>query len=118
MVVGIVIAVVIVVGVPVVWKFTENSRRMAKLLDNNKVATELAESVAGMDFDEVGYLFEIQSPNRIQAAFIKIVTNLKLYKAYMPATLFAAQDDRNPVQTTRQLLQLRIKDIRQITERR
>eukprot|EP00759_Apiculatamorpha_spiralis_P054416 PhF_6_TR6932/c2_g2_i4/m.10136 len=62
---------------------------MAKLLDNNKVATELAEAVALMDFDEVAYLDSIESPTRIQTAFIKIVGALKTMKAFMPATLFA-----------------------------
>jgi len=71
----------------------ENSRRLAKLLNDDKVALELAESVASMDFEAVSYLDDIHSPTRIQSAFIKIVSVLKMLRPYLPQHLLAKQID-------------------------
>jgi hypothetical protein len=101
MIVGIIIAVVVVLSIPFLWRLTANHRRLAALLDNNKVATELAEAVADMDFDGVAYLDDIQQPNRIQSAFIKIVQALRQYKSYMPAAMFVTEnDDRDDIADT------------------
>jgi len=93
LIVGVVIAGLVVISVPVVWKLTENQRRMRKLLNNDKIASDLATSIAEMDFESVQILYTVEKPSRIQQAFIRIVERLKEYKAYMPATLFAEDDD-------------------------
>jgi len=95
LIIGIVIAVLFVISLPIVWKFTENSRRMAKLLDNNKVATELAVSVSNLQFDEVAYLDDIEKPTKIQASFIKIVKSLKEFRNFMPASLTGNVDSND-----------------------
>eukprot|EP00759_Apiculatamorpha_spiralis_P037849 PhF_6_TR37498/c0_g1_i3/m.55360 len=93
LIVGVMIGGLTVLLLPLIWYGTRNYRKMRKLLDNNKVATELAESIANLKFDEVQYLDNIENPTRIQKAFISIVSNIKVYKSYMPQTLFAAPDD-------------------------
>jgi len=92
-VLGLVGGVLVLGAAQYLWKYTENSRRLAKLLNNDKVATELAESVASMDFEAVSYLDEIKEPTRIQSAFIKIVSVLKLLRPYLPQHLLAKQID-------------------------
>eukprot|EP00759_Apiculatamorpha_spiralis_P036891 PhF_6_TR37081/c3_g1_i2/m.54356 len=67
---GVVFGAVVAMLIPIVWKLTENRRHLSTLLDNDKVATELAEATAIMDFEGVAYLDEIKNPTRIQLAFI------------------------------------------------
>eukprot|EP00759_Apiculatamorpha_spiralis_P017212 PhF_6_TR23299/c0_g1_i1/m.32877 len=85
----------VLIASPFAWRYSEHYRKMRKLLDNEKVAIELAESVAIMDFASVEYLKSIVSPTRIQSAFIKIVDNLQQFKSYMPKTLFASNQPEN-----------------------
>eukprot|EP00760_Papus_ankaliazontas_P003261 PhM_4_TR11522/c0_g1_i1/m.92829 len=82
-------AAIIMFIVVVTWKYTESRRQMWRLHRSDRVATELAESVARMDFGSLGYLEMIEHPTRIQTAFIEIVRALKEYRSYMPASLFA-----------------------------
>jgi len=56
--------------------------------------SELAESVASMEFHSVSYLDDIQSPTRIQSAFIKIVSVLKLLRPYLPQHLLVPDSPR------------------------
>eukprot|EP00759_Apiculatamorpha_spiralis_P056262 PhF_6_TR7987/c1_g1_i3/m.12241 len=96
MVVCVVVGILVVIAIPVGWKMSANHRRMALLLNNDRVATELAESISTMSLEDVEYLNEISEPTRIQAAFIKIVKTLKEYRSYLPASLLnvnAGADD-------------------------
>eukprot|EP01062_Namystynia_karyoxenos_P067523 TRINITY_DN614_c0_g1_i1.p1 TRINITY_DN614_c0_g1~~TRINITY_DN614_c0_g1_i1.p1 ORF type:complete len:939 (+),score=268.43 TRINITY_DN614_c0_g1_i1:37-2853(+) len=83
----------LVIVPPLVFVFTRQSRRMRALYNNNRVAEECAESIAAMRLDEVGWIEDIPNPNKIQLAFVKIVSVLKQYKSYLPASLFAMQGD-------------------------
>ena len=79
---------VLLVGVPiVVWKTTANTRKLAALYNNNKVAEDCAAHIAAMDLEEADYILEIQNPNRIQRSFMDIITNLKEYRKYLPQSL-------------------------------
>eukprot|EP00759_Apiculatamorpha_spiralis_P001537 PhF_6_TR10555/c0_g1_i4/m.16778 len=99
-VVGTILGGLLLLSAPIAWKYTENRRRLRKLLNNEKVATELAEAVALMDFESVSYLDEIDEPTRIQAAFKKIVFTLQEAKNYMPQTLFAKDEEPAPADVT------------------
>ena len=65
---------------------------ITKLRSNNEMAEDLAKAVALMDLDEVQYLFSLDNPTRIQAAFIMIVSMMKQYRAYLPAALLVLDD--------------------------
>eukprot|EP01062_Namystynia_karyoxenos_P067526 TRINITY_DN614_c0_g1_i4.p1 TRINITY_DN614_c0_g1~~TRINITY_DN614_c0_g1_i4.p1 ORF type:complete len:928 (+),score=268.96 TRINITY_DN614_c0_g1_i4:94-2877(+) len=84
---------VLVIAPLLIFLFTRQSRRMQALYNNNRVAEECAESIAAMRLDEVGWIEDIPHPNRIQLSFVRIVSVLKQYKSYLPASLFAMQGD-------------------------
>eukprot|EP00759_Apiculatamorpha_spiralis_P042410 PhF_6_TR40487/c0_g1_i1/m.60554 len=71
--------------------FFRHQRKLNKLLHDDIIATELAESVAMMNFEKVSYLQTITNPTRIQKAFIRIVDELVFMKSYIPPALFATQ---------------------------
>lgn len=83
---ALVVAVVALVAtaVPVVWRMTENQRRIAALYNNNRVAEESAEHIATMELDQLDWLFALREPNRIQAAFMRIIQNLTEYRKFLP----------------------------------
>eukprot|EP00759_Apiculatamorpha_spiralis_P024774 PhF_6_TR27968/c1_g1_i2/m.41339 len=74
----------LVIAVPAAWHMTKSQRHLRKVLDNNKVATELAEAVATLDFEGVAYLHSIEHPNRMQRAFLRIVEQLTNLRAFIP----------------------------------
>lgn len=75
------------------WKQTAAQRRIKKLFDNNRVAEECAENIASMQLDMLDFLFELENPNRIQAAFMSIVQSLKMYRDFMPASLLGGDEE-------------------------
>eukprot|EP01063_Lacrimia_lanifica_P028335 TRINITY_DN4114_c0_g1_i1.p1 TRINITY_DN4114_c0_g1~~TRINITY_DN4114_c0_g1_i1.p1 ORF type:complete len:1174 (+),score=400.37 TRINITY_DN4114_c0_g1_i1:70-3591(+) len=85
--------VLVVVAAALAWWRSGTYRKMRKLRDTNKMATELAVAVAQMDFQAVAYLESIDRPTKIQLAFIEIVQSLQMMKAYIPRSLFVEPDD-------------------------
>ena len=89
MVVGIVLGVVVLLAVPLAWKMTEKQRRINALFNNNKVAEECAVAVMDLRLSDLDYLNDLPSPNTIQAAFIAIARQMKMYMEFMPKNLIA-----------------------------
>lgn len=90
---GVAGALVIVISGVAVWRLTETRRRLAKLYDNNRVAEESAEKIAMMQLEQLDWLFNLSSPNRIQASFMSIIQNLKVYREFMPSTALALDEE-------------------------
>ena len=80
-------------GVHRIFYARRTEATITKLRSNNEMAEDLAKAVALMDLDEVQYLFSLDNPTRIQAAFIMIVSMMKQYRAYLPAALLVKDCD-------------------------
>eukprot|EP00759_Apiculatamorpha_spiralis_P018501 PhF_6_TR24833/c0_g1_i2/m.34247 len=93
LIIGIIAAGVVLIGVPVAWKLTANHRHVNKLLSNENMATDLAESIAEMNFDQISYIYDVQNPTRVQSAFIKIIENLKHLRKFIPANVLTTDSD-------------------------
>eukprot|EP01065_Artemidia_motanka_P011746 TRINITY_DN16396_c0_g1_i3.p1 TRINITY_DN16396_c0_g1~~TRINITY_DN16396_c0_g1_i3.p1 ORF type:complete len:956 (+),score=209.60 TRINITY_DN16396_c0_g1_i3:77-2944(+) len=85
----------ITAAAPVVWAFTVQQRRIRHLHNNNTVAEKCAESIAAMRLEEVEYILRIERPNRIQQAFVQIITVLREYRTFLPQQLLYATDPSN-----------------------
>ena len=48
------------------------------------IATQCAEAIAVLQFEQVAYLRDLPSPNRVQMAFIHIIAILSEVKKYVP----------------------------------
>eukprot|EP01060_Flectonema_neradi_P031994 TRINITY_DN5001_c1_g1_i8.p1 TRINITY_DN5001_c1_g1~~TRINITY_DN5001_c1_g1_i8.p1 ORF type:complete len:1037 (+),score=148.50 TRINITY_DN5001_c1_g1_i8:54-3113(+) len=98
---GIVGAVVVIIGIVVLWFTTKQQRKMTALYNNNRVATECADAIAWMRLDEVSYLSKLPNPNKIQRAFIKIINTLEEYKNYMPSSLLVESESESEASSDR-----------------
>eukprot|EP00667_Euglena_gracilis_P000749 EG_transcript_749 len=87
------IAVVVSLGLAAcawwVWRITEHNRVMRKKFSNDNVAESCAEAIARFDLAALEWLQEVKEPNKIQRAFLAIVTLLTEVKPYMPDQLLA-----------------------------
>eukprot|EP00759_Apiculatamorpha_spiralis_P022891 PhF_6_TR26726/c1_g1_i3/m.39158 len=68
-------------------------REFEAIMQAHDTAVDAATAIANMDLEAVSYLKELKEPNPIQKSFIKIVDCLIQYRAYLPASLYAAQND-------------------------
>eukprot|EP01065_Artemidia_motanka_P043522 TRINITY_DN6046_c1_g1_i2.p1 TRINITY_DN6046_c1_g1~~TRINITY_DN6046_c1_g1_i2.p1 ORF type:complete len:2070 (+),score=374.98 TRINITY_DN6046_c1_g1_i2:1898-8107(+) len=92
--VGGAMALTLVVLGPAAWRMRQQRKNIDMLCDDNRIAEESAEKIATMRLEELDWLFTLPNPNRIQAAFMNIVVNLKSYRPYLPASvLVAAQEE-------------------------
>eukprot|EP00755_Sulcionema_specki_P037282 Sspe_Gene.108630::Locus_87753_Transcript_1_1_Confidence_1.000_Length_2721::g.108630::m.108630 len=71
-----------------VGKAVSNYRLYQRQYGSNAIAERCAMAIADMNFEQVEYLRDLKNPNNTQQAFVQIVEQLKLYKAYMPQSLF------------------------------
>eukprot|EP00667_Euglena_gracilis_P002265 EG_transcript_2264 len=87
------IALVVVLGLAAcgwwVWRITEHNRMMRKKFSNDNVAESCAEAIARFDLDSVAWLQEVKEPNKIQLAFIAIISLLTEVKPYIPDQLLS-----------------------------
>ena len=97
LILGVVFGVLVLLAIPVAWKMTEKQRRINALFNNNKIAEECAVAVVELRLSDLDYLLELDNPNKIQAAFISIVKQLKVYMAFMPKTLLADRQGASEV---------------------
>ena len=81
-------SVILALGLPVSAIFIRNKIKMRRLYNKNKLAEECANAVAAMRFEEVNYLYDLPKPTRLQRAFLDIIHNLKLYRPFLPSSLF------------------------------
>ena len=84
---------IVLLGIPVLWKLTETHRKLSKLYNTNKIAEECSLAVVELRLSDLDYLNGLENPNVIQAAFIKIVKQMKYYMDFMPKSLLAAVHD-------------------------
>ena len=82
-----------IVVIPILWKYTEANRRLRKLYNTNKIAEECSLAVVELRLSDLEYLKGLENPNNVQAAFIKIVQQMKYYMDFMPKTLLAVVHD-------------------------
>eukprot|EP00668_Euglena_longa_P028591 GGOE01035872.1.p1 GENE.GGOE01035872.1~~GGOE01035872.1.p1 ORF type:complete len:1181 (-),score=400.45 GGOE01035872.1:1169-4495(-) len=71
------------------WRFTAPMRRMRKMLSNDNVAEECVEAISRLDLAAVAWLRELPKPNRIQRAFVRIITLLEDIRPFIPDQLLA-----------------------------
>eukprot|EP00756_Hemistasia_phaeocysticola_P034246 Hpha_TRINITY_DN16512_c3_g4::TRINITY_DN16512_c3_g4_i1::g.134798::m.134798 len=80
-------AAIILIGVPVGYRFTSNWRKMRRLHSTNEMATRMAESIACLQLDDVMYIKDIPHPNQLQKAFIKIIDIITELRSFLPQVL-------------------------------
>eukprot|EP00756_Hemistasia_phaeocysticola_P057797 Hpha_TRINITY_DN34406_c0_g1::TRINITY_DN34406_c0_g1_i1::g.96099::m.96099 len=83
---------------PVLWKWTENWRRLQQLRSTNVIATKCAQAIADMRFEEVEYIKEIDNPNPLQLAFAQIIDVLKEYRLFLPQALLVVESESDLAQ--------------------
>eukprot|EP01062_Namystynia_karyoxenos_P032060 TRINITY_DN236_c0_g1_i3.p1 TRINITY_DN236_c0_g1~~TRINITY_DN236_c0_g1_i3.p1 ORF type:complete len:1026 (+),score=269.42 TRINITY_DN236_c0_g1_i3:87-3164(+) len=86
---------IVLVVPPVGWRMTENWRRIRRLHNKEQIAINCAESIAAMRLEEVDYIKDIPKPDRIQRAFIDIISVLTEYRTFLPQALLVGQDDED-----------------------
>ena len=77
-------------------------RSTQKLYTTAAIAEELAEHVANMDLDKLGFLNEIEKPTKTQQSFQTVVKALTYYKTYLPESLFTGwknQDEKSDTES-------------------
>eukprot|EP00756_Hemistasia_phaeocysticola_P008634 Hpha_TRINITY_DN14681_c0_g1::TRINITY_DN14681_c0_g1_i2::g.47776::m.47776 len=89
-IISVVVALNIIVFGALARRTSAGERSMRKLLTAVALAENTAESITEMEFEKVKYLYEIEKPTRLQAAFIKMVDTLEMYKAYLPKSVLPA----------------------------
>ena len=62
------------------------------LIDNNKLAVEIAEAIADMRLEAIAWISELEDPDKLQECFGKIITNLFEYRRYLPDTILYQSD--------------------------
>ena len=82
----------LVVALGAIVKARRSQNMYMKQFNNNVVAERCASAIASMELYKVDYLHDLQKPNEIQSAFLKIIARLKEFKAFMPQALFAEDD--------------------------
>eukprot|EP01062_Namystynia_karyoxenos_P006590 TRINITY_DN12310_c0_g1_i1.p1 TRINITY_DN12310_c0_g1~~TRINITY_DN12310_c0_g1_i1.p1 ORF type:complete len:1025 (+),score=135.03 TRINITY_DN12310_c0_g1_i1:92-3166(+) len=87
------VAAVLILGLPALYKYTEQRRAMMQLYSNNAVAENCAISIAEMRLEDLDYINDIPNPNRIQQAFIMIVAHLKEYRSFLPQAILRRAGD-------------------------
>eukprot|EP00667_Euglena_gracilis_P000343 EG_transcript_343 len=87
------IAMVVLLGISLcgwwLWRVTENNRLLRKKFSNDNVAESCAEAIARFDLQAVAWLHEVKEPNKIQLAFLAIITLLTEVKPYIPDQLLS-----------------------------
>eukprot|EP01062_Namystynia_karyoxenos_P083004 TRINITY_DN945_c0_g1_i1.p1 TRINITY_DN945_c0_g1~~TRINITY_DN945_c0_g1_i1.p1 ORF type:complete len:1377 (+),score=275.35 TRINITY_DN945_c0_g1_i1:103-4233(+) len=88
-------AVLIGIVLFMLHKNFRDAKNIKRLRSSNAIAERSAVAIAEMRLEEMDYLWEIEHPNRLQRAFMAIVSSLKEYRRYLPQSCLptVADDD-------------------------
>eukprot|EP00755_Sulcionema_specki_P013722 Sspe_Gene.54751::Locus_30182_Transcript_1_1_Confidence_1.000_Length_2901::g.54751::m.54751 len=103
-VIMIVVCIFFLVGIALLWwRLTSESRERARLYDNNAIAEGFARAVNKMALEDLKYLDELNTPNRIQSAFLSMFRDLSNLHPFIDPSILKmlkSQDEgvsRNPL---------------------
>ena len=91
---GLLAVVVVVIAVYFKWKLGTSEGELKSLVDNNKLAVQIAEAIAEMRLEDIFWITELQQPDKLQECFGKIISNISEYRRYLPdAILYHSKDN-------------------------
>ena len=74
------------------WRLGASRGKIKNLIDNNKLAVEIAEAIADMRLEDMMWITELDSPDKLQECFGKIISNIREYRRYLPDTILYQKD--------------------------
>eukprot|EP01013_Petalomonas_cantuscygni_P002725 TRINITY_DN1283_c0_g1_i1.p1 TRINITY_DN1283_c0_g1~~TRINITY_DN1283_c0_g1_i1.p1 ORF type:complete len:1046 (-),score=176.83 TRINITY_DN1283_c0_g1_i1:581-3718(-) len=90
-----VLVVVVAVVVVLLWRVVSSRKKFDSLYGAVTLAETTAEAISTWRLEDVEYLRGLRKPNRLQHAFLRILTNLELYRPYIPQHLLSVESDES-----------------------
>ena len=77
-------ALILALAAVVAWKSTARLRALRAQFSDSNVAHQCCEAIAVMDLERVAWLKDVSKPNRIQGAFLRILTIIEQVVGALP----------------------------------